>query len=221
MMGELLLAIRAEEQRLAGSYASEYQIAKAREAEVATAIAKLAGETEKKSRAEVKMRDIESSADTFRQLYSNFLQKFQEMNTNQTQAIAIEDARIVTRASPALNRNSRRASAVLAGSLIMGLLLGAGAAIARELTADVFRTPNVVRDVTGIHRRAEPDAGGAVAPHKIKPHRRSCSQRALFTFHRVAAQCESIDQYRAARSQCQGHRSRVFCAQGGQDDYRG
>jgi polysaccharide biosynthesis transport protein len=150
-MGELLLAIRAEEQRLAGSYASEYQIAKAREAEVATAIAKLAGETEKKSRAEVKMRDIESSADTFRQLYSNFLQKFQEMNTNQTQAIAIEDARIVTRASPALNRNSRRASAVLAGSLIMGLLLGAGAAIARELTADVFRTPNVVRDVTGIH----------------------------------------------------------------------
>lgn len=150
-MNELLLAIRAEEQRLAGSYASEYQIAKAREAEVAAAIAKLAGESEKKSRAEVKMRDIESSADTFRQLYSNFLQKFQEMNTNQTQAIAIEDARIVTRASPPLNRNSRRASAVLAGSLLMGLLLGAGAAIARELTADVFRTPNVVKDVTGIH----------------------------------------------------------------------
>lgn len=150
-MSELLLSIRAEEQRLAGSYASEYEIAKARESEIAVAITKLFGEAKTKSQAEVTMRDIESSADTFRQLYGSFQQKFQEMSTNQTQAFAMPDARIVTRAAPALHRNSRRSSVVLAGSLMLGLFLGAGAAIARELTADVFRTPNVVREIIGVH----------------------------------------------------------------------
>lgn len=150
-MGELLLAIRAEEQRLAGSYASEYQIAKARESEVVVAIAKLVGEAQKKSQAEVTMRDIESSSDIFRQLYSSFQQKFQEMNTNQTQAIAIEDARIVTRAAPALHRTNKKVAVVFAGSIMLGLFLGAATAIARELTSDVFRTPNVVKEVTGIH----------------------------------------------------------------------
>ena len=150
-MNELLLSIRAEEQRLAGSYASEYQIAKARESELAATIAKLVGEATTRSQAQVTMRDIESSSDTFRQLYSNFLQKFQEMNTNQTHAIAAQDARIVTRAAPPLYKNSKKGAVVLAGSLMLGLFLGAGAAIARELTSDVFRTPNVVKEITGIH----------------------------------------------------------------------
>ncbi len=91
-------------------------------------------EKQDKSQAQVTMRDIESSTETFRQLYSNFLQKFQEMSTNQTQAIAAQDARIVTRAAPPLYKNSRRQLLVLAGSLMLGLFLGAGAAIARELT---------------------------------------------------------------------------------------
>ena len=46
-MAELLLSIRAEEHALAGSYASEYQIAKARESEVAATIGKLVGEHKK------------------------------------------------------------------------------------------------------------------------------------------------------------------------------
>jgi len=39
---------------------------------------------------------------------------------------------------------------VLAGSLILGLFLGAGAAVAREWASDVFRTPNAVKQITGI-----------------------------------------------------------------------
>lgn len=173
-MSELLISIRAEEQRLAGSYASEYEIAKARESEVAIAISKMVGDAKTKSQAEVTMRDIESSADTFRQLYGSFLQKFQEMSASQTQAIATPDARILTRATAALHKNSRKASAVLAGSLMLGLFLGAGAALAREFTADVFRTPNVVRDVTGVHCVMLPtvDANRKLA----MPFRRSKSQ---------------------------------------------
>lgn len=150
-MNELQASIRAEEQRLAGSYASEYQIAKARESELATAVSKLQGEANKKSQAQVTMRDIESSTESFRQLYGTFLQRFQEISTNQTQNIAVQDARIVTKAAPPLVKSSRKAAVVLAGCLMFGLFLGAGAAIARELMADVFRTPNAVREITGMH----------------------------------------------------------------------
>lgn len=148
---ELLASIRAEEQRIAGSYASEYQIAKARENQLAATIAKLVEETKKGSQALVTMRDFESSADTFRQLYSTVLQKFQEMNTNHTGAIAVQDARVVTRAAPPLHRSSRKTMLVLAGSLMLGLFLGAGTAVAREWVADVFRTPNAVTQATGVH----------------------------------------------------------------------
>lgn len=148
-MTELQASIRAEEQRLAGAYASEYQIAKARESELAEAFSKLDGEAKIKSQAQVKMRDIESSTESVRQLYGTFLQKFQELD--QTESIAVQDARIVTRAAPPLHKNSRKALLVLAGSLGFGLCLGAGAAIARELLADVFRTPHAVRETTGLH----------------------------------------------------------------------
>ena len=52
---------------------------------------------------------------------------------------------------PPLDKNSRKAALVLAGSLVFGFCLGAGAAVARELMADVFRTPNAVRETTGLH----------------------------------------------------------------------
>ena len=149
-MADLRSSIREEEQRFAGSYASEYEIAKARESELAATLAQLSGEAKTISQAQVTMRDLESSADTLRQLYNNFLQKFQEMSTAQAQEIGVQDARIVTRAAPPLHKNSRKAGLVLAGSIVLGIFLGVGAAVAREWAADVFRTPNAVKQVTGI-----------------------------------------------------------------------
>lgn len=150
-MSELQASIRAEEQRLAGSYASEYEIAKAREAELAAAVAKLDAEAKTKSQAQVTMRDIESSTETLRELYGTFLQKFQKMSAVQTENIGVQDARIVTRAAPPLYRSSKKSLLVLTGSLAVGFFLGAGAAVAKEMMADVFRTPSAVREVTGMN----------------------------------------------------------------------
>jgi succinoglycan biosynthesis transport protein ExoP len=140
-------AIRDEEQRIADSYATEYQIAKARSTELAASVAELAGTS---SQAQVTMRELESSADALRNLYNNFLQKFQEINTVQTQTIPVRDARIVTKAAPPLHKSSKKSAFVLAGSIVLGLFLGAGAAIGREWAAGVFRSPNQVKQVTDI-----------------------------------------------------------------------
>ena len=129
------------------SYANEYELAKAREKQLAASLAQLVGETEIGSQAQVKMRELESSADTVRSLYNSFLQKFNEISTIQSQNVPVQDARIVTRAAPQL-QTSKKSVAALAGGLIFGLLMGAGAAMAREWAADVFRTPKKVEQVT-------------------------------------------------------------------------
>jgi len=149
-MDELRKSIRDEEQRVADSYANEYQIAKTRESELAATMAQLVGEAGTSSQAQVKMRELESSADTLRNLYNSFLQKFKEINTIQTETIPVQNARILTRAAPPQHKSSKKAAAVLAGSIMVGLFLGAGAALAREWAADVFRTPQAVQESTGI-----------------------------------------------------------------------
>src|SRR5258706_5978149 len=149
-MDELRKSIRDEEQRIADSYANEYQIGKMRESELAATMAQLVGEAGTSNQAQVKMRELESSADTLRNLYNSFLQKYKEINTLQTETIPVQNARILTRAAPPLYRSAKKPAAVLLGSIMVGLFLGAGAAIAREWAADVFRTPQAVEEVTGI-----------------------------------------------------------------------
>jgi succinoglycan biosynthesis transport protein ExoP len=149
-MDELRKSIRNEEQRIADAYTSDYQIAKARESDLAASMAQLVGEAGTSRQAQVTMHNLESSADTYRNLYNSILQKFQE-TTIQTQTIPVYDARIVTRAAPPLHKNLKMAAAVLAGGMVFGLFLGAGAGISREWMADVFRTPKEVEQVTGIH----------------------------------------------------------------------
>ncbi len=145
-MEDLRAAIRAEDERLA---VSEYENAKAREAELAATMERLVRESKNRSQAQVTMRNLESSAEVSRNLYSSLLQKFQEISAVQTQEIGVQDVRIVTRAAPPLQRSSNRAKLVLAGGIVVGLFLGAGAAIGREWMADVFRTVDAVARATG------------------------------------------------------------------------
>jgi succinoglycan biosynthesis transport protein ExoP len=147
-MTELRAAIRAEEERLA---TIEYQNAKAREQELLSTVERLQAESKTKGEAQVTMRHLESAAETVRNLYSSLLQKFREINSSPAQSFGVEDVRIVTRAAPSLQRSSNKAMLVLGGSIIFGLFLGAGAAIAREWMADVFRTSDAVTQATGIH----------------------------------------------------------------------
>jgi polysaccharide biosynthesis transport protein len=146
-MEELRTSIREQEQLIADSYANEYQMAKARETELANAVAPLVGRTGTSGEDQATMRQLESSADTFRNLYNSFLQ----YNTVQIENVPVQDARVITKAVPTLQRSYKKGAAVFVGSLMLGLFLGAGAAVAREWAADVFRTPKAVEQVTGIH----------------------------------------------------------------------
>jgi succinoglycan biosynthesis transport protein ExoP len=142
---ELQSSITSEELRIADSYSIEYQVAKARENELAATVANLSGGT----KAGSELRELESSAETLHKLYDGTLQKYKEINTIETETMPVQSARVITRAVPALSKNSKKGWAVLAGSMMLGLFLGAGAAVGREWASDVFRTPKAVEQVIG------------------------------------------------------------------------
>jgi succinoglycan biosynthesis transport protein ExoP len=144
--------IRVEEQRISDGYVNEYQIAKAKETELAASVARLSGETDTSGQ----LRELESAADTLRNLYNGFLQKYKEVDATQTESLPVQNARIITRAAPPLQRNMKKGLVVFAGSLMFGLFLGAGAAMGREWLADVFWTPAAVEQVTEMHCVALP-----------------------------------------------------------------
>ena len=150
-MDELRASIRDQEQLISDSYANDYQMAKARENELASSLAKLVEQAGANSEAQVKARELESAAETLRTLYNSVLQKYREINTLQTETFPIESARIITKAAPALYKSNKKAAAVLGGGLMLGFLLGAGAALGKEWAADVFRTPKAVEEWTNIH----------------------------------------------------------------------
>jgi polysaccharide biosynthesis transport protein len=150
-MQEVQAEIQEEEQRIADNYAGEYQFAATREKELAATLADSIGKAETSSQAEVGMRELESSAEALRTLYNGFLQKFKEINTIQTDTIPLQSARIITTATPPLNKSFKKPAIVLAGSLALGLFLSAGSLLAREWIAGVFRSPKLAERLTGLY----------------------------------------------------------------------
>jgi len=138
-MEKLAAAIQEEKDRIY-SVASEPNIAKARYEELAAAIDEIQ-----------KLRELESNADVLRNLYSASLQKLNELNRGLPQSMPVQEARIITRAAPSLQKDSKKPLVAFGGSIVLGLLLGAGVALVRGLAGGVFETPEQVKSATGIY----------------------------------------------------------------------
>ncbi len=147
-MEELRKNIADELRRIADAYRSDYEIAKSREASLEKNVKELVAQAGNKGQAEVKLRDLESAADTYRNLYNNFLEKLQ--SATQNQSFPLSEARLISTATKPDRKSSPRTVLALVGGLVAGLCLGFGAAFARELLSDVLRTPAEVEDELGV-----------------------------------------------------------------------
>ena len=148
-MDEARAAIQDEEKRLAGSYVSAYQAARTQNDELAAMVTRLSEEAKTESQAQLPMRELEGTAESLLVLYKSVLEQFSQLNRQPLNPI--QDASIITRAAPQLHKNSNKSLAVLVGGVVLGLLFGAGGAIARELAAGVFRTSEQVKQATGLY----------------------------------------------------------------------
>lgn len=159
-MREIQRSIADEVKRIAQTYRSDYEIAVAREASLDKSLAGLVGQAAVTGQAQIKLRDLESTSQSYRNLYDNFLQRF--MEATQQQTFPISEARTITAATEPLTKSAPKSLLVLGGSLVVGLLFGAGAAIARE------RLDNVIRTSAQVQRHAGMECLG-VTPDLVKP----------------------------------------------------
>jgi len=143
-MEDLRTSIADELKRLAASYASEYEIAKARERSLEKSLNSLISEGQVTKRDQVGLNELESGAKAYRTIYDSFLQHYTEVI--QQQSFPIAEARVVGEATPPQRKSGPLTVPVLAFSGVLGLMLGAGFAALREILNHSFRTARQVEE---------------------------------------------------------------------------
>ena len=143
-MAEIRRTIYEEFKQIAETYKNDYQIAQAREDSVRKSLKKLITESQSTNQAQITLGDLQASADTYRTMYDNFLQRY--MESVQAQSFPISNARLITRAARPLGKSAPKSSLVLALAGLAGIILGAGLGMLRDIGDRVFRTTTQVRE---------------------------------------------------------------------------
>lgn len=134
--------------RLAIGYKAEYDVAAAREKDLnekvksATGVVAMAGESE------VQLRELEREAESYRELYQNFLTRYQQ--ALQQQSFPITGARIISKANLPTRASSPKSVIVFGLAALIGLVIGSGVAGLREFADKYFRVGEDVRDMLNL-----------------------------------------------------------------------
>ncbi len=146
-MAEIKKNIIDELRRIQESYKSDYDIAQTREEAIKSSLANVVSESQLTNQAQIQLRELESTAQSYQAMYDNFLQRY--MESVQQQSFPITEARVISAATTPLVKSSPKSMVILGAALLGGLMLSFGAAMARELTDKVFRTTAQVEEVLG------------------------------------------------------------------------
>jgi exopolysaccharide transport family protein len=129
-MAALQRAIWDEISRIAESYKSELQIAKSQEESIDRRMIEVFQQSGATRQSQVRLRELETAANTYRGIYETFLSRFTQ--SVQQQSFPSTEARVVTVASSPRSPSSPKISLTLALAGLCGLGLGIMAAFARE-----------------------------------------------------------------------------------------
>ncbi|KQT61793.1 hypothetical protein ASG54_23235 [Aureimonas sp. Leaf460] len=142
-MKEYERLIFGELRRIADSYQSNYTVALEREKSLEASLARVVSVNASDNTMQVKLRELERESETFKSLYDNFLQRYQQ--TVQQQSFPITDARIITPASVPDKPSAPKTPIVLAMFMALGVAAGTGSAALREYRDRFFRVGAQVR----------------------------------------------------------------------------
>src|SRR5262249_49222852 len=130
---------------IAQTYRSDYEIAKAREESINKSLTEIVSVSQTTNQAQIVLRDLESRAQSSRQLHDSFLQR--HMETVQQQSFPISEARVITRATPPLRPSNPRTLLVLMVGATGGVIAGFGLGLLRDIRDQVFRTSDQVASI--------------------------------------------------------------------------
>jgi polysaccharide biosynthesis transport protein len=143
-MRELRRAIFEELERTAETFKSDYEIAKAREESVRKSLKQTVAESQTTNEAQITLHNLQASAETYRALYDNFLQRY--MESVQQQSFPVSEARLITRATLPLSKSSPKTILIMGLAAVGGLFLGGAFGFLRDLSDRVFRTTGQIEE---------------------------------------------------------------------------
>src|SRR5450631_1739479 len=129
-MAALQRAIWDEISRIAESYKSELQIARSQEESIDKRMMEVFQKSGATRQSQVRLRELETAANTYRGIYETFLSRFTQ--SVQQQSFPSTEARVVKVASPPRGPSSPKVTLTIALAAICGLGLGVMSAFARE-----------------------------------------------------------------------------------------
>jgi succinoglycan biosynthesis transport protein ExoP len=129
-MAALQRAIWDEISRIAESYKSELQITRSQEESIDKRMTDVFQNSSATRQSQVRLRELETAANTYRGIYETFLSRFTQ--SVQQQSFPSTEARVVTAASAPRLPSSPKISLTLALATICGFGLGVMSAFARE-----------------------------------------------------------------------------------------
>ena len=123
-MREIRNSIFEELKRLGETYKSDYAIAKQREVGVQQELAQAVSGSQATDAKSVTLRELQSTAQTYKTIYDNFLQRY--MEAVQQQSFPITEARVISSASRPLDKSHPKVLLDLAIACLGGIALGFG-----------------------------------------------------------------------------------------------
>jgi polysaccharide biosynthesis transport protein len=132
----------AELKRLGGTYNSDYEIAKQRQESLEKDLARAVSQSQESNKAQISLRELESSAQSLRTLHDSFLRRYTE--SIQQESFLITEARIISRATRPLSKSGPTTNLILVLACFGGIGLGVAAGFIREAMDRVFRTTGQV-----------------------------------------------------------------------------
>ncbi|RYH38081.1 MAG: polysaccharide biosynthesis tyrosine autokinase, partial [Alcaligenaceae bacterium] len=137
-MRDIRTSIMDEVRRLAETSRSDHEIAKQKQKQIEDQLASAVSRSRGSNSAELTMRELETSAKSYRSLYESFLQRY--MGSVQQESFPSADARIIASASPPPGKSKPKSALIIALGFAAGLGLGVGLGLLRDVMDRVFRT---------------------------------------------------------------------------------
>ncbi len=147
-MRDFRKSILEEVRRLAETARNDQAAAKQRQQEVEKQLEEAVALSRSTNAAGVTLRELQTKAKEYRNLYDAFLQRY--MGSTQQQSFPVSEARLIYAASPPPKKSKPKTIVIFALSLFGGIAVGSGLAFLRDLMDRVFRTPTQLEDNLGL-----------------------------------------------------------------------
>ncbi len=147
-MSAIAESIDLEMRRIAEAAKNDYMIASAREISLRESLNALIAQSANASQWQVELRNLESAAQANRNMYDLLLQKLSQ--STQEQTLPIHSARVITPAAVPQGPSWPKPGLVLGSATVVGAILGFVFVLLRETFNNCFRSPEDVRNYTGL-----------------------------------------------------------------------